>query len=91
MCSQMVMLLLIALSYAAKKGTMSDEDRDAAVAGIRAMPKVLDEALHGMRDTAQRLARLYSEAKSFLYLGRGPYYPLSMEGALKLKESYNFV
>ena len=45
MCSQMVMLLLMALSYAAKKGTMSDEDRDAAVAGIRAMPKVLDEAL----------------------------------------------
>jgi len=86
MCSQMVMLLLMALAYAARKGVLPDEDRAAALDGIRAMPKVLDDNLHAMRDMAQRLARLYSEAKSFLYLGRGPYYPLSMEGALKLKE-----
>ena len=86
MCSQMVMLLLLALRYADAKGLLSKEDRAACIEGIQALPKLLDDHLPFMRDTAQRLARTYSEATSFLYLGRGPAWPLALEGALKLKE-----
>lgn len=39
-----------------------------------------------MRDEAQQLARTYSKARSFFYLGRGHCFPLALEGALKLKE-----
>ncbi|MFW5692218.1 MAG: hypothetical protein ACOCX3_02580, partial [Chloroflexota bacterium] len=38
------------------------------------------------RVIALELARAYSEATSFLFLGRGPCFPLALEGALKLKE-----
>jgi glucosamine--fructose-6-phosphate aminotransferase (isomerizing) len=47
---------------------------------------VLEGALPGLRTRAQQLARHYAEATSFLYLGRGPSFPLALEGALKLKE-----
>lgn len=39
-----------------------------------------------MREEAKRLAREYSSARSFFFLGRGLSYPLALEGALKLKE-----
>ncbi|EPR37259.1 Glucosamine--fructose-6-phosphate aminotransferase (isomerizing) [Desulfovibrio sp. X2] len=86
MCSQMVMLFLLGLSYAERKGLLSDEDRAAAVSGIQEIAGVLEQSLPAMRDTARHLARSYSSADNFLYLGRGPYCPLAMEGALKLKE-----
>jgi glucosamine--fructose-6-phosphate aminotransferase (isomerizing) len=34
----------------------------------------------------QEIARIYKDAKNFLYLGRGYGYPIALEGALKLKE-----
>ena len=34
----------------------------------------------------EKLARVYSTARDFLYLGRGIHYPIALEGALKLKE-----
>ena len=35
---------------------------------------------------AKQLAKVYSTARDFLYLGRGIHYPIALEGALKLKE-----
>jgi glucosamine--fructose-6-phosphate aminotransferase (isomerizing) len=37
-------------------------------------------------DQCQHLARLFSQASNFLFLGRGIHYPIALEGALKLKE-----
>ena len=35
---------------------------------------------------AGKLSQEYADARSFFFLGRGLYFPLAMEGALKLKE-----
>lgn len=43
--------------------------------------KVLDTAPH-IEDTAKK----YADASDFFFIGRGPLYPVAMEGALKLKE-----
>jgi glucosamine--fructose-6-phosphate aminotransferase (isomerizing) len=37
-------------------------------------------------DAVESIARKYFKASDFLYLGRGPNYPVALEGALKLKE-----
>jgi glucosamine--fructose-6-phosphate aminotransferase (isomerizing) len=37
-------------------------------------------------EQCQHLARLFSGASNFLFLGRGIHYPIALEGALKLKE-----
>ncbi len=86
MCSQLVALTLLALVWGRKKGVLSPEAQASAVRELADLPALLDDALPAMRDEAKRLCRLYSEAKSFLYLGRGPCFPLALEGALKLKE-----
>lgn len=86
MCSQLTMLMVMALHWAGKRGTMTDEARAQAVRGLLDLPGQLEAALPEMRDTAKRLARIYSEARSFFFLGRGLSWPLALEGALKLKE-----
>lgn len=83
MCSQMAILLLLALYWGKRKGMKGDA---GLIAHLRALPALLEGALPAMRETASRLARAYAGARSFFYLGRGPAYPLALEGALKLKE-----
>lgn len=87
MCSQMVLLALIALYYAQRKAVPGAETvRAGAFRTLRDLPGILEAALPAMRETAQRLARTYASAGSFFFLGRGLAYPLALEGALKLKE-----
>jgi len=94
MCSQMVALLLMALYYGQRTqadGGTAGPQRDGAMvrqalAGLLALPGQLDLILPELRENARRLARIYSGARSFFFLGRGACYPLALEGALKLKE-----
>ncbi|GAB6124675.1 glutamine--fructose-6-phosphate transaminase (isomerizing) [Humidesulfovibrio idahonensis] len=86
MCSQLTALLLLTLYWGRRTGAMTEADCAAMVRELTHLPQVLEGALPGLRTTAQQLARHYSEATSFLYLGRGPSFPLALEGALKLKE-----
>ncbi|MGE4556196.1 MAG: glutamine--fructose-6-phosphate transaminase (isomerizing) [Desulfovibrionaceae bacterium] len=86
MCSQLTALLLLALYWGEKRGSLDSKLRDGAVRGLSELPGLLEAELPALRGKASQLARKYSEARSFLYLGRGLNYPLAMEGALKLKE-----
>lgn len=86
MCSQLTLLTLLALYWGRRKGVLAEDVRKKATRGLLGLPEVLEASLPAMRDKARELARIYSEARSFLYLGRGLCYPLALEGALKLKE-----
>jgi len=86
MCSQMVVLILMALYWGQKKGTLSPSLRKKIVGGLTELPQVLQTELPGMQNTALKLIPKYSRVKSFFFLGRGINYPLALEGALKLKE-----
>jgi glutamine---fructose-6-phosphate transaminase (isomerizing) len=50
------------------------------------LPQAIDEVLRRQAGPLEELARRFSKAESFLYLGRGINYPIALEGALKLKE-----
>jgi glucosamine--fructose-6-phosphate aminotransferase (isomerizing) len=86
MCSQMVVLILMALYWGQKKGTLSPSLRKKIVGGLTELPQVLQTELPGMQNTALKLTPKYSRVRSFFFLGRGLNYPLALEGALKLKE-----
>ena len=49
------------------------------------LPHLVEKVLE-KNEKIEEMARLYSHYKDFLYLGRGPNYPIALEGALKLKE-----
>ncbi|NJB68290.1 glucosamine--fructose-6-phosphate aminotransferase (isomerizing) [Desulfobaculum xiamenense] len=86
MCSQLTLLLLLALHWGRQKGTLPADAQASAVRGLVGLPSVLEAELPRMREVAQSLSRKYSSARSFMYLGRGVQFPLALEGALKLKE-----
>ena len=86
MCSQMLMLALMALYWGRRKGCMPAEKRREAIAVLESLPAMLDGALPAMHRKARELSRKYAQAHNFFFLGRGHCYPLALEGALKLKE-----
>ncbi|WP_029456810.1 glutamine--fructose-6-phosphate transaminase (isomerizing) [Solidesulfovibrio alcoholivorans] len=86
MCSQLVLLTLMALAFGQRKGVLPQEAAEKCVPALEGLPALLDGILPALRQRGRELCRVYAEARSFLYLGRGLCYPLALEGALKLKE-----
>jgi len=64
---------------------LTEEREKELVAELIATPGLMAQVL---KDEAriEPVARDVARASSVLYLGRGPSYPLALEGALKLKE-----
>ncbi len=86
MCSQMLLLTLMALYWGARRNLVSSETMASMVRTLTDMPALLDDALPEMHGRARELSRKYAQARNFFYLGRGHCFPLALEGALKLKE-----
>ncbi len=82
---QLAVLAAFAAHLAVKKGKMSREEEQEVVRHLTEAPAALNAALAHDDDIAA-MAHLIAPARDVLYLGRGPDYPLAMEGALKLKE-----
>jgi glucosamine--fructose-6-phosphate aminotransferase (isomerizing) len=82
---QLAVLAALAAHLAVKKGKMTREEEQEVVRHLLESPAALNAALDHDDDIAA-MAPLLAPARDVLYLGRGPDYPLAMEGALKLKE-----
>jgi glucosamine--fructose-6-phosphate aminotransferase (isomerizing) len=84
--SQLTALFLFALYLAQTRGSVSDEESIALVDELTKLPGKIEEVLQTADPACEKLAKSYSTARDFLYLGRGIHYPIALEGALKLKE-----
>ncbi len=82
---QLAVLAALAAHLAVVKGRMSRAEEQEVVHHLTEVPAALNAALAHDEEIAQ-LAPLIAPARDVLYLGRGPDYPLALEGALKLKE-----
>mgnify|MGYP002777008878 CR=1 FL=1 len=82
---QLAVLAALATRMAVAKGRMSRAEEQEVVAHLLEAPAALNAALAHDDDIAG-MAHLIAPARDVLYLGRGPDYPLALEGALKLKE-----
>jgi glucosamine--fructose-6-phosphate aminotransferase (isomerizing) len=83
--AQLTALYLFGLFYAGLRGTRSGDELRNAVADLLHVPTLVERALE-QNDAIEQIAKTYFKANDFLYLGRGPNYPIALEGALKLKE-----
>ncbi|RJF85555.1 glutamine--fructose-6-phosphate transaminase (isomerizing) [Sphingomonas cavernae] len=82
---QLAVLAALAANLARARGKLSaDEERDI-VGHLAEAPAALNAALAHDEDI-EAMAHLVAPARDVLYLGRGPDYPMALEGALKLKE-----
>jgi glutamine---fructose-6-phosphate transaminase (isomerizing) len=84
--SQLTALFLFALYLAQVRNTVTDTESIALVEELAKLASKVRETVKQAGPACEQLAKLYSNARDFLYLGRGIHYPIALEGALKLKE-----
>ncbi|WP_315283393.1 glutamine--fructose-6-phosphate transaminase (isomerizing) [Prevotella pallens] len=82
---QVTVLTMLALTLAEAKGTIKRDEYVKVVEELTAIPEKIKDVLKS-NDAIADLARTFTYAHNFLYLGRGFSYPVALEGALKLKE-----
>ncbi|MGB2178793.1 MAG: glutamine--fructose-6-phosphate transaminase (isomerizing), partial [Hyphomonas sp.] len=83
--AQLSVLAVMALAAARERGHLLPGDEVTAVKNLLALPRKVTDALDAQEQIAE-IAKTLTQAKDVLFLGRGRYYPLALEGALKLKE-----
>jgi glucosamine--fructose-6-phosphate aminotransferase (isomerizing) len=84
--AQLTALFLFALHLAQKRGAISPAQSAALVDELSRIPGKIEEVLRQREGECRLLAKVYSSASNFLFLGRGIHFPIALEGALKLKE-----
>ncbi len=82
---QVTVLTMLALTLAEVKGAIKHDKYIEVVKELSSIPEKIKEVLKTNEAIAD-LARTFTYAQNFLYLGRGFSYPVALEGALKLKE-----
>ena len=82
---QVTVLTMLALCLAKEKKTIDEKQYLELVRELSLIPAKMKRVLD-MNIKISQLARIFTYAHNFLYLGRGYNYPVALEGALKLKE-----
>ena len=83
--AQLSALACIALAAASSRGKMTKEETAEKVRALLEVPRLINEVML-VEPQIEELARALTHHTDVLYLGRGQFFPLAMEGALKLKE-----
>ncbi|MEX2573433.1 MAG: glutamine--fructose-6-phosphate transaminase (isomerizing) [Balneolaceae bacterium] len=83
--AQVVVLAMIAIALGQRKGALAPEYASDLIGELNRLPgkieKILDQS-----EIIRDMAKLFTYAPNFLYLGRTYNFPVALEGALKLKE-----
>lgn len=83
--AQVMVLAMMALSIGKAKYNIAPEMYMSLLNELIKVPQKIEEFLE-KPDKVKKIAELYKNSPNFIYLGRGCYYPIALEGALKLKE-----
>jgi glucosamine--fructose-6-phosphate aminotransferase (isomerizing) len=83
--TQTVVLWMLSLYFAKIKGSIDEQTLQKELKALREVPKTLivESKLH---EKCRRLSKRYLHGHGFFFIGRDVFYPLALEGALKLKE-----
>ena len=82
--TQLAALMLLALSLA-KSRERNPSLRTRVITALRSLSETVEETLK-LKDTILEIAPEIANKDNALFLGRGIFYPIAKEGALKLKE-----
>ncbi len=83
--AQLTALYLFGLFFAGMRKTISVDELKKKLADLVHIPSLVERCLED-NERIEQLAKLFFKAADFLFLGRGPNFPVALEGALKLKE-----
>ena len=84
--SQMVILTLLAMKLGLKDKVITKKKYQEHLESLKELPAIIQGILNERSGFIHRLANKHCKNKNWLYLGRGIYYPIALESALKMKE-----
>ncbi|NJM81968.1 MAG: glutamine--fructose-6-phosphate transaminase (isomerizing) [Tabrizicola sp.] len=82
---QLTVLALLALKAAVDRGRLTATELGAHLDALRSLPGLMNHTL-SLSPQIAAIAEDLARAQDVLFLGRGPMFPMALEGALKLKE-----
>jgi glucosamine--fructose-6-phosphate aminotransferase (isomerizing) len=83
--AQLTALYVFGLYFGSLCRKLSTDDVKRRLADLVHIPTLVERCLE-LDQHIEQIAKVYFKATDFLYLGRGPNFPVALEGALKLKE-----
>ncbi|MDG6881896.1 Glucosamine--fructose-6-phosphate aminotransferase [isomerizing] [Phocoenobacter uteri] len=83
--TQLTCLLLLTAAIGRLKGSLSEQEEKQIVQSLQRLPAQIESALVFDKEI-EKLSQDFAEKHHTLFLGRGEFYPIAMESALKLKE-----
>jgi glucosamine--fructose-6-phosphate aminotransferase (isomerizing) len=84
--SQMIILTRLAIEAGLLKKTIAKKEYDRFNKDLRALPTQIETILNEQSGHIHSVAREQAHIRHWLFLGRGRYYPIARESALKMKE-----
>jgi len=83
--AQVTVLAMMSMMIGRKKNVFSEKEYQELINELTLIPDKIAKILL-LNDKFKEIAELYKDSTNFLYLGRGYFFPVALEGALKLKE-----
>ncbi len=83
--AQVTVLAMMAILLGKQRNTITIELATRLIKELGSVPEKIEKILLS-NPKIEEIARLFKDSTNFLYLGRGYFFPVALEGALKLKE-----
>ena len=83
--AQVTVLTMIAFELAYRRTAISEDNFKMHINNLIDIPDKIQTIL-AHNEEIKKIASIYKDSRNFLYLGRGYFFPVALEGALKLKE-----
>ncbi len=83
---QMVLLTVLAAEVGMRRGVLAAEERAQLDQALATLPAEIEELLNEQSGLVRAVAYRHAHQHNWLFLGRGVYYPIALEAALKVKE-----
>lgn len=83
--TQLMVLWMLSIYIAQKRESISQNEISSQIDVMLQVPKIL-VVKNSLHEKIKRLSKRYLHGHGFFFIGRDIFYPLALEGALKLKE-----
>jgi len=83
--AQVTVLIMMAILLGRRRGTLTEERYRELIREVTLVPDKIEKILQS-EELVKVISERFKDSRNFLYLGRGYYFPVALEGALKLKE-----
>jgi glucosamine--fructose-6-phosphate aminotransferase (isomerizing) len=83
--AQVTVLTLMAMLLGRKREVISQQRYEQLICEMMAVPDKIERILNS-NEKIKEISSIFKDSSNFLYLGRGYFFPVALEGALKLKE-----